>query len=208
MKQIPRYSMLALLASGLSLLAGCVSPAITSPAGTPALPAATEETPVSAPATSAAAPSEGAVALPEPEATGTAGLPATAGVVVITAGPASSGALPVVTATTPLPPLETSAGSPVEVTQADNGRTIAMHVGDRFLLNLGEGAAWAVEIADPAVLSPVGGMPAAEGSQGLYEARGAGSTTLTATNEPPCRKTRPPCMLPTRVFEVDVIVGQ
>ncbi len=114
------------------------------------------------------------------------------------------------TTPTPLPPLETTGSTPPEVTLADRGRTIVMRVGERFLLNLEGGAAWVVEIADPQVLGPVtaaaAGAAIPAGAQGLFEAAKAGTTRLSAINDPPCRKAKPPCMLPTRSFEVEVIV--
>ena len=118
----------------------------------------------------------------------------------------SGGLVPADATSTPLPPLQTTGSTPPEVTLADQGRTIVMQVGERFLLNLGDGAAWVVEIADPSVLGPVTDVAIPEGAQGLFEALAAGTTSLVATNDPPCRKLRPACTLPTRSFEVTVVV--
>lgn len=176
---------LALLAVALGLLAGCLpAPAVLPTAAPTAAPSAT------------------------PPPAGADPTPAGSGVIVSTSvAGASSGPLPTSTATAaaPLPPL-TTGSSPRTVTTADWGRTIEMRVGQRFLLNLGEGAAWIIEIADPRVLGPVTGMEAPEGAQGLFEALAAGATTLAATNEPACLKARPACKLPTRTFEVTVVV--
>lgn len=181
---------LALLAAALGLLAGCVAAPAASPSTT-------------APATAVAT-----AATTTPPPAGTDPTPAGSGVIVSTSSPGvSSGPLPTSTATAaaPLPPL-TTGSTPRTVTTADHGRTIEMRVGERFLLNLGEGAVWVIEIADPQVLGAVTGVEVPEGAQGLFEALAAGATTLAATNEPACLKARPACKLPTRTFEVTVVV--
>jgi hypothetical protein len=134
--------------------------------------------------------------------------PASGGaVVVITSEPASSsaGALPTPSVPAPLTPLVV-AGSDTQVTLADDGRTIMMRVGDRFLLSLGENYEWSIEVEDPGVVSRVVNVLAPKGSQGLYEAHRVGQTALTAAGDPPCRKAQPPCMAPSRQFRVEVVV--
>jgi hypothetical protein len=81
-----------------------------------------------------------------------------------------------------------------------------MRVGDRFLLSLGEGYDWTVAPADPSIVSQVSNVPAASGSQGVYEARKPGQTELGATGDPLCRKSRPPCGMPSRAFRIEVVV--
>ena len=92
------------------------------------------------------------------------------------------------------------------VTLADQGNTITLHPGDRFLLSLGEGYDWTVNVADPSTVSRVVNILVVRGAQGVYEARRQGQTTLSAVGDPPCRKSIPPCMLPSRVFRVTIAV--
>jgi hypothetical protein len=114
----------------------------------------------------------------------------------------------------PLPTLApTAAPTPAEgsswvVTLADGGRAIILGVGDRFLLDLGEGYDWTVTVADPAVVSRVVNVTVIRGAQGVYEAHMAGSTTLTAMGDPVCRKAQPPCEAPSRLFEIGITVHQ
>jgi hypothetical protein len=44
------------------------------------------------------------------------------------------------------------------------------------------------------------------GAQGVYEAHQTGGTTLTATGDPVCRQSQPPCAIPSRLFEIQVTV--
>ncbi len=92
------------------------------------------------------------------------------------------------------------------VTLADNGQTITLHTGERFLLSLGEGYDWTVTPGDQAIVTRVVNVLTIRGSQGLYEARNPGRTTLTAIGDPACRKAQPPCALPSRVFRIEVAV--
>jgi hypothetical protein len=110
-----------------------------------------------------------------------------------------------VTSTTPAP-----RSSPVpagrSVTLADDGSTITLAIGQRFLLNLGAGFDWTVAIADPSVVGRVLNISVIVGSQGVFEARSRGRTKLSAVGDPPCRKSTPPCGAPSRLFQVDVVV--
>jgi len=72
------------------------------------------------------------------------------------------------------------------VTQADNGRTITLRVGQTFLLALGNNLDWNVTVADPTVVSRVVNVTVVRGAQGIYRANQAGQTTLTATGRPIC----------------------
>ncbi len=84
------------------------------------------------------------------------------------------------------------------ITLADDGQTITLHVGERFLLELGEGYDWAVTVADESIVGRV--------AQNLYEAHQPGRTTLTARGDPLCRKVRPRCGVPSRLFRLQVVV--
>ena len=92
------------------------------------------------------------------------------------------------------------------MTLADDRTTVELALGERFLLNLGADFDWTVTIADPAVVDRVRNVSVIAGAQGLYEARAAGRTTLTATGDPLCRRSTPPCAAPSRLFQVDIVV--
>ena len=74
----------------------------------------------------------------------------------------------------------------IRVTQADNGRTLTLRVGQTFLLALGNNLDWNVTVADPTVVSRVVNVTVVRGAQGIYRANQAGQTTLTATGRPIC----------------------
>ena len=95
----------------------------------------------------------------------------------------------------------------LSVTLEDNGKTITLKPGDRFLLNLGDSYDWEVTIADQTVVSRVIGVLTIRGSQGLFEARQTGTTTLTANGNPTCLAAQPPCKLPSRTFQVQIDVN-
>lgn len=63
-----------------------------------------------------------------------------------------------------------------------------------------------MSVADPMIVSRVVNVLVIRGAQGIYEAKQPGTTTLTATGDPPCRKVQPPCMLPSRIFRVQITV--
>jgi hypothetical protein len=92
------------------------------------------------------------------------------------------------------------------VTLDNNGGTIDLKVGEQFLLKLGEDYNWAVTIADPTVVSRVVNITVVRGAQGVYEAHQPGSTQLTATGDPVCRQSQPPCTAPSRLFQIQIIV--
>lgn len=201
MKQTRFYTWLGLLMVSLALLAGCLPPSSALQGGNVAPPTAAAEGAGAGSVATLAATAKPAIVdnTPAPAATiGTIGITSSV--------PASSSFTVTSTATAPLRPLNTAGNTPIEVTLADQGRTILMQVGERFMLNLEGGDAWVVEIADPAVLARATVAPVPQGAQGLFEALAVGKTALTATNEPACRKAKPPCMLPTRAFQVEVVV--
>lgn len=92
------------------------------------------------------------------------------------------------------------------VTLVNNGATITLHPGDRFVMMLGDAYDWQVTPADPAVVSRVINITPVRGSQGVYEAHKAGQTTITASGDPMCRQSQPPCMMPSILFTLNVVV--
>jgi hypothetical protein len=97
--------------------------------------------------------------------------------------------------------------TPVKVSLDDNGGTVRLHPGERFLLALGDGYDWTVAVSDPSVVSRVINILTVRGSQGIYEAHRAGQTTLTASGDPTCRTAQPPCAAPTRLFRASMVVA-
>jgi carboxyl-terminal processing protease len=102
--------------------------------------------------------------------------------------------------------LGTSQASPQTVTLDNEGQTVTLKIGERFLLELGEEYDWTVAVADQSVLSRVVNVTVVRHAQGLYEAHKTGLTTLTATGDPVCSQSQPPCAMPSRLFEIRVIV--
>jgi hypothetical protein len=96
--------------------------------------------------------------------------------------------------------------SPQIVTLENDGGMITLKPVERFLLKLGEEYNWTVTVADQSIVSRVVGITVVRGAQGVYEAHTAGSTTLTATGDPVCRQSQPPCAMPSRLFEIKVEV--
>jgi carboxyl-terminal processing protease len=100
-------------------------------------------------------------------------------------------------------PPETSSRT---VTLDNDGGTIDLKVGEQFLLKLGEDYNWTITVADPSVVSRVVNITVVRGAQGVYEAHQPGSTRLTATGDPVCRRSQPPCAAPSRLFQMQIIV--
>ncbi len=99
------------------------------------------------------------------------------------------------------------AASTNDITREDNGKTIYLHPGESFLLNLGTDIFdWTVDIDNQAVLSRVKNVMVIRGAQGIYEADGLGEAVLTAVGNPFCRNSVPPCMAPSLLFKITLIV--
>ena len=75
-----------------------------------------------------------------------------------------------------------------------------------MLIQLGTDLNWTVTISDPEVLARVPGITIVRGAQGLYVARQAGQATISAVGDPPCRNSTPPCMAPSVLVAVTVMV--
>ncbi len=119
--------------------------------------------------------------------------------VIVTVIPASVEAVQVESSRTPFPMQE--------ITLADQGKTFVMHPGESFILNLGVGVYdWSVEVDNPAVLSRELNMAVINGAQGIYLAHNPGTAKLTAVGNPQCLNSTPPCLAPSILFEITVIV--
>jgi hypothetical protein len=86
----------------------------------------------------------------------------------------------------------------------DQGRTVVMHVGDRFLLQLGDVYDWTITSSDDSVVGRVITVMVISGSQGLYEGRKVGNATLNMVGNPSCRSSQPPCEMPSISFTLHV----
>ncbi|MFN2167673.1 MAG: S41 family peptidase, partial [Anaerolineae bacterium] len=96
--------------------------------------------------------------------------------------------------------------APQTVTLDNDGEAITLRVGDTFLLKLGEEYDWTVTVTDQTILSRMTNVMVVRGAQGLYEAQKPGMTTLTASGDPVCLQSQPPCAMPSRSFEIQVDV--
>ena len=92
------------------------------------------------------------------------------------------------------------------VTLADDGKTITLRVGDSFLLKLGEDYTWVPTVDDQTIVSRAKGITVVRGAQGVYDALKAGKTTLSASGDPICRQSNPPCEQPSRLFTIQIVV--
>jgi hypothetical protein len=92
------------------------------------------------------------------------------------------------------------------ITQADNGTTVNLPAGMQVLLALDGSHDWTATVDDQTVLTPVAGAVAPSGTQGVYAASMPGQTTLTAIGDLPCRQAQPPCLAPTLLFRVQIVV--
>lgn len=92
------------------------------------------------------------------------------------------------------------------ITLADDRATVSVAVGEQVLVKLGTDLIWTVTVADPTVLVRVRGVALIVGAQGLYAAAKAGSTLVTAIGDAACRTAVPPCMVPSRLFSVTIVV--
>ena len=88
--------------------------------------------------------------------------------------------------TSPVPSQAGATAGVLVVTAADDGTVLHLAVGQQFLLNLGPAMDWTVTVADQQIVQRVIGVLVIRGAQGIYEARTAGSTSLSAVGSPPC----------------------
>jgi len=91
------------------------------------------------------------------------------------------------------------------VTLADGGGTITLPTGTSFLLALGSGFNWQVQIADVGIVSPYPNAVIPPDAQGIFIARQQGQTTLTATGNPQCPSETPQCLAPSRGFRIQIV---
>lgn len=81
-----------------------------------------------------------------------------------------------------------------------------MHVGDSFLLKLGETYTWSPVIDNQNVISRVMNIAVVRGAQGIYRAKQTGTAIMTAVGDPLCRQSVPACGQVSIMFRLNIIV--
>ena len=71
---------------------------------------------------------------------------------------------------------------------------------------MGDVYEWEVKVEDGTVLVLDATATVGVGSAGVYKAVKPGQTSIEVGGEPFCRKSNPPCGMPSRVFEMSVTV--
>jgi hypothetical protein len=124
----------------------------------------------------------------------------------VSTAPAPTATVPMPSTISTAPPATAAAEACKTVTLDDDGKTCQYTVGDEFLLKLGEGFDWSIEIDNQQVVSRVPNIAVVRGAQGIYRTHQAGEATLTAVGDPPCRKETPACGAPSRLFSFHIVV--
>lgn len=88
------------------------------------------------------------------------------------------------------------------LTLADNGKTITLSVGERFLLAIDRNYEWSVDSIDQSILAYVPTLIPIPGPDGFFEAVASGRTTIKAAGEPNCGK----CPLQPAQFAVTLVI--
>ena len=96
--------------------------------------------------------------------------------------------------------------SPTKIDLSNNRGELLLHPGDRFLIDLGEGYDWTIQVENISIVDRVKGITVVRGAQGVYEAISSGATRLLASGDPTCRNAKPACMLPSILFEITIKV--
>jgi hypothetical protein len=107
---------------------------------------------------------------------------------------------------TPVAPSSRPEATAIVVTQADNGTTLHLAVGQRFLVDLGSTVDWSVAVAaDQGIVGRVRGILVIRGAQGVYAALAPGTTILSAIGSPVCSSGA--CPQFRIAFSVTIVVG-
>ncbi len=99
-------------------------------------------------------------------------------------------------------------GSTLTITLDNNGQAITLHVNQEFLLKLGEGYQWTINLDNQNVVSRIPYIAVIRGAQGVYLAHQTGTATLTASGDPLCRQSKPACAIPSISFTLHIQVIQ
>ncbi len=99
-------------------------------------------------------------------------------------------------------------GSTPTITLDNNNQLLTLHVNEEFLLKLGEGYEWTINLDNQNVISRIPYIAVIRGAQGIYLAHQPGKATLTATGDPLCRQSVPACAIPSLSFTLHIEVLQ
>lgn len=92
------------------------------------------------------------------------------------------------------------------ITDASGGSTVQLSLQQEFLVALDTTYEWNWSFSDPAAFDPVPVQLPLLGAQGVFRAGVPGEYTLTAKGDPLCSKVTPPCKLPSKFIEVQLVV--
>ena len=99
-------------------------------------------------------------------------------------------------------------GTTPTITLDNNNQLITLHVNGKFLLKLGEGYQWTINLDNQDVVSRIPYIAVIRGAQGIYLAHQPGKATLTAVGDPLCRQSVPACAIPSISFTLHIEVLQ
>ncbi len=111
----------------------------------------------------------------------------------------------------PAAPGSSAPDGEVTVTEADNGRTVRLHIGQRLRVVLGgRGEQWHRPTSPGPSLrlaTVSGGYPSSRPVDAIFLAVQPGTASITSMTDHPCLHTQPPCMIAQRVWGVHVLVA-
>ena len=156
-----------------------------------------------------AATADGGTATPDRAATAGGGTATPAG--VATAGGATATLVPVASSPSPTGPSTAGAVIPTgPVTQADNGKTFLLTVGQQITVVLAASSmAWDQPTAQGSALTSVsasGGYPGTTPARAVFRAVAPGTAQLTSVTDMQCLHAKPRCSVPQEVWTVRVVV--
>jgi hypothetical protein len=99
----------------------------------------------------------------------------------------------------------------VTVTEADSGRTVHLHIGQRLRVVLGgRGQQWRRPTSSGRSLrltTTSGGYPSGRPADAVFLAARAGTVSVTSMTDDPCLHAQPPCMIAQRMWSLRVVVA-
>ncbi len=90
--------------------------------------------------------------------------------------------------------------------RGNDDRTLTVHMGENFSLDLDAGYLWNFTIDNPAIVTRTVDSATGKPTLDQFNARQSGTATITASGDLPCRQSKPPCMAPTRMIQTKIIV--
>jgi hypothetical protein len=113
----------------------------------------------------------------------------------------------------PSPTQDPSAPSrTVTVTEADNGGTVHLYIGQRLRVVLGDrGQQWHQPASSGQLLrldTASGGYPTGHPAEAVFLAIRAGTASVTSLTDHPCLHAQPPCKIAQIAWSLHVLVAQ